>query len=446
ALTEQHEYLPCQITIEGELLFQVVAIPSVGYRLFWQCERSRLSNPTPAQPSSTSLSETSLQVEESAQAIKLRNETLEISFDRTTGQILQLRDLVLQQDCLAQPANCLQCFTDKGQYWDAWNIDPDYEQHQLPAPTLSKLHWLEQGPLRLRLRLVYQFQRSRLQQDLILEAGSPLLKIQMQVDWQEDYVLLKVAFPLHLQASSVTCEAACGVNIYPTQQATQPQTPVEKAQWEVPAHRWADLSSADWGLSILNDCKYGYDAKPDQLRLTLLRSPKWPDPESDRGQHQFAYALYPHAGNWHSAQTVRQGYAFNQPLLACYPTQQPSQVATLPPTKSLLNLGGNSLVLMTLKPAELQSHAANSPATNLPATKTQDIPSTWILRCYESRGESTDLCLHTAFAWASVQSTDLLETDSTEPHPSTVAKILPTTQVSIAPWQIVSLQLIEALA
>src|SRR5204862_467756 len=88
------------------------------------------------------------------------------------------------------------------------------------------------------------------------------------------------------------------------------------SDFEMPALQWADISDANHGFSLLNDSKYGYDAKGNVLRLSLLRSPEWPDPHADEGQHEFTYSLYPHGGNWKDAQTVRRGYELNYKLLS----------------------------------------------------------------------------------------------------------------------------------
>jgi alpha-mannosidase len=130
---------------------------------------------------------------------------------------------------------------------------------------------------------------------------------------------------------------------------TTRRTPEEKAKFEVPALRWADLSDASGGLSLLNDSKYGHDGRGNVLRISLLRSPKWPDPQADRGQHEFTYALYPHAGSWRDAGTVRQGHELNTPLVAVVTTAHPGP---LPATQSFVTVDTPNVVLTALKKAE----------------------------------------------------------------------------------------------
>src|SRR5690606_12906577 len=132
-----------------------------------------------------------------------------------------------------------------------------------------------------------------------------------EVDWQEKNVLMKVAFPVDVRAS----QAAYEIQYASIDRPTHKNTPFDAARFEVPALRWADLSEGDYGVSLLNDCKYGYDVKGNLLRLSLLRSPIDPDPKADEGHHVFTYALFPHEGDWRNG-TVQQGFELNVPLLA----------------------------------------------------------------------------------------------------------------------------------
>nr|WP_293085277.1 alpha-mannosidase [Moorena sp. SIO3H5] len=351
----------------------------------------------------------------------LENQYLRVVVDRETGELSSVFDQVNQREVLSGPGNQLQAFEDSGQYWDAWNIDPNYADHPLPTTELIGIEWIETGVLGQRLRVVRRLMRSQFCQDYILSAESPVLKIATTVDWQERHVLVKAAFPLAIDADYVSYEMPCGV----IQRSTRPQTPAEQAKWEVPALRWADLSDQTYGVSLLNDCKYGYDAQASQLRLTLLRSPTWPDPEADQGIHQFTYALYPHQGSWRSANTVKLAYQLNLPFLGLLWSSSNSAVInnnlsnnsqpSLPSTGQLLNLSAKTLILMALKQSE-------------------DIPDQWILRCYESHGESANLSLVSDLGLKIVHLVDLLERPVSLSEPSSDEKV-----VKIEPWKITSL-------
>jgi alpha-mannosidase len=143
-----------------------------------------------------------------------------------------------------------------------------------------------------------------------LDAGSRRLEFRTTVDWHEEHRLLKVCFPLAVRSPRATYEMQFGYAERPTHFSTAR----DAAQYEVPGHRFADLSEHGFGTAVLTDCKYGYSCHGGELRVSLLRSPKSPDPEADMGRHEFAYALMPHAGGWREARVVAEAACFNVPL------------------------------------------------------------------------------------------------------------------------------------
>jgi alpha-mannosidase len=373
-------------------------IPACGYRVFWLC-------PCKA----------SLQTSEPFEEFILENEHLRVTIDPKTGDLSSVFDKISQREVLSGAGNQLQAFQDSGQYWDAWNINPNYAQHRLPPAKLLSIHHLEWGTLRTRVRVVREIGQSRFSQDYILEKGSAVLKIATTVNWQESQVLVKAAFPLNVKADFATFEIPCGAIRRPTKR----ETPAEKAKWEVPALRWADLTGEQdeciYGVSLLNDCKYGYDSQPQQLRLTLLRSPKWPDPEADRGFHEFTYALYPHAGSWESAHTVRRGYELNTPLqVILNPLRGANSKLSAAESMSFLNLSAENLILMAFKQAEDDQQ--------------------WILRCYECHGETAELTLTSDLKLSLADSVDLLERYLSTAESSSH---------SIKPWKILSFKVLS---
>ncbi|HEY9614372.1 alpha-mannosidase, partial [Allocoleopsis sp.] len=390
--------LPCQLTEESTLLFLARDIPSVGYRVFWLCPVPIPNSPFP--------------IPNSSDDFVLENEWLRVVVDPDTGDLSSVFDKIHQREVLSDAGNQLQAFQDSGQYWDAWNIDPNYAQHPLPSTELKSIEWIERGELRSRLRVMRQLGQSQFCQDYILDTESPLLKIATTVDWQERHVLVKAAFPLNLDASYATYEIPCGAIDRPT----RPQTPSEQAKWEVPALHWADIGDTEYGVSLVNDCKYGYDAQPSQLRLTLLRSPCWPDSEADQGIHQFTYALYPHSGSWQSAGTVQRGYELNMPLIVLnncpFGTYSHRH---LQPMGRLLDLQAPNLVLMAFKQSE-------------------DTPNQWIMRCYECKGESAELSLTSDLDLAIAHPVDLLERSIPADE-----VLLNGQSVNISPWKIATL-------
>jgi alpha-mannosidase len=389
-------YRPLTNRTNWRISFLAEDIPPVGYRCFW------FYYATPSQTSP----------EPKADSFTLENEFLCITVDPVTGDLSSVFDKVNQVEVLKHSGTQLQAFEDRGQYWDAWNIDPNYQNFPLPACDLISINNSFYGSLETRILVKRKIGDSIFTQIYALRKGSSLLKVENSVDWQERHVLVKAAFSLNLEADFATYEIPCGA----IQRTTKPQTEAEKAQWEVPAMRWADLSDRDYGVSLLNDCKYGYDAQPNQLRLTLLRGSEWPDPEADKGTHYFTYALYPHAGDWKQAQTVRRGYELNVSLSDVeLNADQIAQSGTLPPVGSLLDLGAENLVLMALKQSE-------------------DAPDEWILRCYECHGEEAQLNLSSDLNLRIETAVDLLEQPIGEP----ITKGQP---IAVRPWEIVSFKL-----
>jgi alpha-mannosidase len=409
--------LPCQLREPSELIFVAQDIPSLGYRIFWLCPVNPKNDHSSAHPDDT---KTGLQKQEhfDPKRLTLENEFLRVIVDEENGDLSSIFDKVNHREVLSQAGgNQLQAFQDSGQYWDAWNIDPNYAEHPLPPTQLKSIQWLEQGVVQNRLRVVRQIGKSEFCQDYILEAGSPVLKIATTVNWQESQVLVKAAFPLNVEVDFATFEIPCGAIRRPTKR----ETPAEQAKWEVPALRWADLTEKQdkciYGVSLLNDCKYGYDSQPQQLRLTLLRSPKWPDPEADRGFHEFTYALYPHAGSWESAHTVRRGYELNTPLqVILNPARTANSKLNAAESMSFLNLSAENLILMAFKQGEDDQQ--------------------WILRCYECHGETAELALTSDLKLSLADSVDLLERYLSTAESSSH---------SIKPWKILSFKVISEL-
>ncbi|MDZ8085288.1 MAG: alpha-mannosidase [Nostoc sp. DedQUE12b] len=412
--------LVSQLSEPSTLLFLATEIPPVGYRIFWL-------SPSLSSPDEINRLSPSFPLLFSDWI--LENEFLQVVIDPDTGDLSSVFDKTYQREVLSGAGNQLQAFKDSGQYWDAWNIDPNYAQHPLPSTNLQSIQWLEQGPVQSCVRVVRQLGESEFCQDYILQAGSPLLNIATTVNWQENHVLVKAAFPLNIEADFATYEIPCGAIRRPT----KPQTPAEQAKWEVPALRWADLTAEEtqtntaipnrYGVSLLNDCKYGYDSKPNQLRLTLLRSSNWPDSKADRGFHEFKYTLYPHADSWESAHTVRRGYELNIPLQVIFnwPLAKPSPTAigTIEGV-SFLDLSAENLILMALKPSE-------------------DDPQQLILRCYESHGETAELSLQSDLGLNLENTVDLLERSASSEFASQQQILM------IQPWKIANFKVIPAI-
>src|SRR5690606_8833709 len=206
--------------------------------------------------------------------------------------------------------NVLQYFEDKPLAFDAWDIDPYYQESLREVTDLVEAVVEESGPLRGALRLTWRLGQSLITRRIRLGAGQRRIDFRTTVDWRERRTLLKVAFPVRVRARHATYDIGFGAIERPTHWNTS----WDWAKFEVPAHRWADLSEGNYGVALLNDSKYGHDVKDHVMRLTLLRSPVSPDPGADLGVHDFTYALLPHAGDWRAGDVTRAAHELNVPL------------------------------------------------------------------------------------------------------------------------------------
>jgi alpha-mannosidase len=329
-----------------------------------------------------------------ASANSLENEFLRVKIDSQTGCMTSLFDKRSGTESLA-PAetdtggprnmtcgNLLQTFVDKPKQWDAWNIDADFEKQHWDLDKADEVKLVESGPLRAVIRVKNHFQNSTFVRDITLYAGVPRVDVKMQAEWHEKHILLKVAFPVSAHSDHATYEIPYGSVERPTTR----NTPAEQAQFEVPAQRWADISDAKHGLSLLNDSKYGYDAKGNVLRLSLLRSPVYPDPHADEGHHEFTYSVYPHGGGWKEALTIRQGYELNYKLIS-FATE--NHAGSLPAQHSFVESKNENVIVSALKKAEDDGSL--------------------ILRFYEWAGTTGDVSVRLPSAIASAAETDLME-------------------------------------
>jgi len=323
-------------------LLLLASVPASGYNTYFV---HAVTNPVP-DPSALK-----------ASASTLENEFIRLKVDPKSGCMLSLFDKRSQTEALA-PAetasggpkdrvcgNLLQAFVDKPKRWDAWNIDADFEKQHWDLDSADEVKLVESGPLRAVIRVTNHFQNSTFVRDITMYAGIPRVDVKMQADWHVKHILLKVAFPVSAHNERAVYEIPFGSIARPTTR----NTPAEQAQFEVPAQRWADISDGKHGFSLLNDCKYGYDAKGNVLRLSLLRSPEWPDPHADEGHHEFTYSLYPHGGNWRDGLTVRRGYELNYKLVSL-PTEK--HQGRFPAEHSFVQVQPEDLVLTAMKGAE----------------------------------------------------------------------------------------------
>jgi alpha-mannosidase len=194
--------------------------------------------------------------------------------------------------------------------WDAWDIDADWRRSMVDESRLVSSEVVSRGPLFIAIRSRFEIGRSSSPvQDMIFHSFDRRIDFVTRVDWAESHRLLKVAFGSAIHAQSVRCEIQFG---HVTRE-THRNLPQDRARFEICAHKWISLEEPGSGLALLNDCKYGHDVSGSLMRLSLLRSPKAPDPEADMGRHDFTYSLLPFEGSFADSDVVRSAYELNSP-------------------------------------------------------------------------------------------------------------------------------------
>lgn len=359
-------------------LLHARAVPAVGYRTFF------------VQPQPPSQSEgTALKATETS----LENDFLKVTFN-ATGEISELLDKVAGRVVNApeQPLNALRTYQDLPDHWEAWDINLEYKDRPISLFELKTSRVVEPGPVRVAIENVYESEKSKIIQTVSLAKDQPYVRVHNRVDWHESRVLLKALFPVDVLSNRATYEIQFGAIERPTHRNTS----WDAAKFEACGQRWIDLSEGAYGVSLLNDCKYGHHVTMNEMGITLLRSPMFPHPRrahlvkprveghpffdnfTDQGEHEFSYAIYPHTGDWRAAGTVARAYAFNVPFVV---QSIEARAASLPAANSFITVNPENIVLDTFKPAEngegmilrfYESHGTKSRAeikVNLPIGK-----------------------------------------------------------------------------
>ena len=247
-------------------------------------------------------------------AFTVREDFVETPFARVTfdsaGRIVSFWDKRAARELVAMGGglNSLEIGEDVPALWDNWDVDRDQSTKlaSLPRPTSREI--VANGPLQIRIRSVIAFGvGSILTQDVVFHSTTPRVDFETVVEWREKYQFLKTAFDLDVLADSARHEIQFGHVV----RGTHDNTSWDRAQFDVCAHKWTDVSEEGYGVAFLNDCKYACTAKDGTYVLSLIKSGRHPDPRGDEGTHRFAYAMLPHVGGFSVEGVVRPAYEFN---------------------------------------------------------------------------------------------------------------------------------------
>jgi len=337
--------------------------------------------------------------------IEIENTFFKLKINKTSGNIAGLWDKRLNKEFVAEgkEANVLQVYEDRPERWDAWNIG--YTGRMWELNNAESVELVEDSPVRKVVKVkktflglsksryspTEEFPSSFFTQYIILYNDLDRIDIKTEADWWEEHMFLKAAFPVNVKSD----DAAYEIPFAFIRRTTKSETLWEKARFEVPALRWADLSEEGHGISLLNDSKYGYDIHANVMKISLLRSPTWPDPTADRGKHTFVYSLYTHAGGVTTGNTVKRARELNSPFLV---SMTGKHRGVLPKTFSFFDVHSQSVILDSVK-------------------KSEDGDGI-ILRLYESAGKESEAEIVFFKSPKGIYETDLMENVVKE-HPST---------------------------
>ncbi len=246
------------------------------------------------------------------------------------GQLCSIYDKDHAKEVLSAPGNVLEVFEDKPMAYDAWDIDIFYKEKCYPVTELEKMELVEAGRLRAVIEMRWRYQSSIIRQRFIVYSHSRRLDFETVLDWHEQQQLLKAAFPVNIRSNEATYDIQYG-NV---KRPTHWNTSWDMARFETVGHQWADISERAYGVSLLNNCKYGYDIKDNIMKLTLLKSAIQPDPTQDQGEHLFTYSLYPHKGDWFEGNTVQEGMDLNIPPIIAKGSTEKRKYCFLQPKAS----------------------------------------------------------------------------------------------------------------
>ncbi len=373
----------------------LVEAPASGYTVI---ENKSAASRAPLHPVTAS---------QSGAGITLENGLVRVRIN-AKGLLASVYDLKNRREVLKGSGNVFRLHEDIPNAWSAWDVDVFHKEKFEVLDGVAQVELVENGPLRAAVKIVRAFGKSRIEQHIVLRADSARIDFPTEIDWQENQKFLKVAFPVNIRAMNATYEIQYGH----LERPTHSNTSWDMARFEVCAQKWADLAEPGYGVALLNDCKYGHDIHGNEMCLSLLRASVSPDPIADRGQHQFTYALFPHAGDFRAAGVIEEAYALNVPLVVS--ATKPS-AGSLPATHSFFQVDRSNVIIEAIKLAEDGGSV--------------------IVRLYEAAGARGAVSLTTSLPVEMAWFTDLMENDLVK-APLKSGRV----QFELKPFEIVTLK------
>ena len=362
------EVYPVQRTADGAVAY-VKSIPSKGYKSFDVMDAAPVSSDGDAEGVPFYL----------AGDYRLETPFYRVKLDEQ-GMFTSIYDRENEREVIQEGhrANLFRMYEDKPIYYDNWDIDIFYTEKFWDVDQVERMEWTELGPVRAVLSVTRKASNSVIDQEIIFYAQSRRIEFATRVNWKEHQTLLKVHFPVAVH----TDEAAFDVQFGNLTRKTHQNTSWDVARFESCGQKWMDLSEGHYGVSLLNDCKYGHSVKDSNMALTLIKSGIEPNPVTDQEEHVFTYAIYPHAEGWRAAGTVAEAYKLNQPLLV-------QTGAEAGKNYSLASVNRPNVVIETIKQAEsgrgtvIRMYESENSLTRARLTVNKPFEKAWICNLLE---------------------------------------------------------------
>ena len=321
--------LAVQKTADGTYVFFAAGVPGKGYKTYIVKEEAADTTPS---------------MEVSAEVME--NEYFKVEYNEK-GQFAKIYDKKADRDILkpGKAGNVIVSYEDRPHNYDAWDVNNYYTEKSWDIDQVSAMEVVENGPVRACVKVERKYLDSTITQFIYLYHDIPRIDIKNVIDWKEHQIFVKDYFPIDVHTNEATFDIQYG-NV---KRDTHDNTSWDFAKFEVCHHKWMDVSEDGYGVSMLNDCKYGVGVRNGVIGMSMLKSAIHPNPEADKELHEFTYSIYPHQGGWREAGTVKQAYQINNPLTYSW---KENEGGTLAPEYSLVSSDKDNAVIEVVKKAE----------------------------------------------------------------------------------------------
>lgn len=350
-------------------------------------------------------------VENQLSHVDVENRTWETPHYRiawtSEGHLSTIFDKEANRELLTQGAkgNVFKLYEDRPMAHDAWDIDLYYQEKYSIINRLKGCTIVDNGPLRTTVRFTWEYNNVQIKQDVHCYRHTKRIDFETKVNWEARQKLLKVEFPVAIRST----EAIYDIQFGNVKRPTHWNTSWDVARFETVGHKWAAMTEPNFGISLMNNSKYGYSIKDNVLALSLLKGPVYPDPKADIGVHEFTYSIYPFKGTTHKHDVEKEAMSLNAPIRVI--SGEVKEVFT----QSLFTVSNERVILDTIKKAE-------------------DREST-IIRLHEMEGSTEEVVVDSSYRLKSWREVNLMEDDGFTPFSEGPIKL------SFTPYEIKTIEI-----